>query len=66
MAREFGPDSKAQVDLPRLDEVKDVHHSYQLVYFNADRANRDHTPAQTQHLEFYANHDEDYPNANGV
>jgi hypothetical protein len=52
------------VDLPRRDEVRDVHQSYQLVVcFNADRADPDATPAQTQRLELSANHDDDYPNA---
>jgi hypothetical protein len=57
-----GPDGKAQVDLPHLDAVKDVHYSYQLVVrFNADRADRDYKPAQTPQLEFYANHYQDAP-----
>jgi hypothetical protein len=57
-----GPDGKAQVSLPHLDAVTDVHYSYQLVVrFNADRADRDYKPAQTPQLEMYANNYQDPP-----
>jgi hypothetical protein len=57
-----GADGKASVDLPRLDEIKDLHYSYQLVVrFNMEQTDRDYKPAQTPQLEFYANHYQDAP-----
>jgi len=51
-----GADGKAHVALPHLDEVTNIHLSYQfIVRFNPDRADPDYKPAQTPQMEFYAN-----------
>ncbi len=57
-----GRDGKAKVDLPHLNAIRDVHHSYQLVaLFNRNRTDSAYKPAQTAQLEFYANHHQDLP-----
>src|SRR5262249_12540819 len=53
-----GADGKARVNLPELDGVENIHHSYQvLVRFNPGRTEPEYKPAQTPQLEFYANHE---------
>lgn len=53
---------RAHVSLPHLDEVENVHLSYQFVVrFNADRSDPDYKPAQTPQFEFYANSYQDFP-----
>ena len=49
-----GADGEAHVRLPELDQVEEVHVSYQLVArFNNDRSDPDYKPAQTAQLEQY-------------
>ena len=46
----------AQVTIPRLDRIENIHHSSQIVArFNADRSNLQYKPAQTPMFEFYSN-----------
>ena len=49
-------DGRAQIALPHLDEVQDVHYSYQVVVrFNPGRDDHEYKPAQSPQFEFYAN-----------
>ncbi len=51
-----GPRGGAQVSLPRLDQIDDIHHSIQLVVrFNADRRDAEYKPTQSPQFEFYSN-----------
>ena len=55
-------DGTAQVALPELDKVTNVHLSYQFVVrFNMDRVNPDYIPAQSCLYSFYANYGQDPP-----
>jgi len=57
-----GPDGKAHLAMPDLDEVEDVHLSYQFVArFNADRSDPDYKPAQTPQWELYCIYHPDPP-----
>jgi hypothetical protein len=52
----------ATVDLPHLNAIESIHHSYQLVArFNPNRTDPDFKPAQTAQLEFYAKHYQEAP-----
>ena len=51
-----GSDGTANVMLPQLDQIENIHHSIQFVVrFNTERQDPDYQPTQTPQFQFYSN-----------